>query len=194
MDSLDALIAARIAKSLLSATGDLIYASGASTAARLGIGSAGQILEVVGGIPSWVTPPGTELNYSQIVSTVNVASTTEATGTTIISPGAITFDGAPVLVEFFSPIVKLPAVAASFVVVSLFEGATQIGELADMENAAAAVAGYSMTGRLRFTPTAGAHTYTVTAFATSTTGTPSVGAGPGGTGLLVPAFVRFTKV
>jgi hypothetical protein len=45
-----------IQNSLLTTTGDTIYASGASTPARLGIGSTGQVLTVAGGVPSWATP------------------------------------------------------------------------------------------------------------------------------------------
>jgi len=40
----------------MTTTGDMIYASAANTAARLGIGSTGQVLTVAGGIPSWSTP------------------------------------------------------------------------------------------------------------------------------------------
>lgn len=49
-----ALTSGVINNSLLSATGDIIYASSANTPARLGIGTAGQTLVVsAGGIPSW---------------------------------------------------------------------------------------------------------------------------------------------
>lgn len=45
-----------IQNALLTTTGDTIYASGASTPARLGIGTTGQVLTVsAGGIPSWAT-------------------------------------------------------------------------------------------------------------------------------------------
>jgi len=40
----------------MTTTGDMIYASAANTAARLGVGSTGQVLTVAGGIPSWSTP------------------------------------------------------------------------------------------------------------------------------------------
>ena len=40
----------------MTTTGDIIYEASASTAARLGIGSTGQVLTVAGGIPSWATP------------------------------------------------------------------------------------------------------------------------------------------
>ena len=40
----------------LTTTGDIIYSSSGSTAARLGIGSSAQVLTVASGIPSWATP------------------------------------------------------------------------------------------------------------------------------------------
>jgi hypothetical protein len=40
----------------LTTTGDIIYEASASTAARLPVGSTGQVLTVAGGIPSWATP------------------------------------------------------------------------------------------------------------------------------------------
>ena len=47
---------AKIAKTLTTTTGDIIYASGANTPARLGIGSSAQVLTVASGVPSWATP------------------------------------------------------------------------------------------------------------------------------------------
>ena len=40
----------------MTTTGDIIYEASATTAARLGIGSTGQILTVVGGLPAWAAP------------------------------------------------------------------------------------------------------------------------------------------
>ena len=42
-------------KATLTTTGDIYYASAASTPARLGIGSSGQVLTVSSGIPAWTT-------------------------------------------------------------------------------------------------------------------------------------------
>jgi hypothetical protein len=142
---------------------------------------------------SWAFPPGHEFGYDQITAAVNIASTTEATGTAIISCAAHTFDGAPVIFSFFSPQVAT-GTAISSVVISLFEGASQIGEICNIRNPAAQQDFWPVYSELRFTPTAAAHTYTVTAFSTNLTGTPSVGAGAGGTGVNVAAFCRFTKV
>jgi hypothetical protein len=44
------------ALSPMTTTGDITYEASANTAARLGIGSTGQVLTVAGGIPSWATP------------------------------------------------------------------------------------------------------------------------------------------
>jgi len=48
-------IDAKIAKTLTTTTGDIIYASSANTPARLGIGSSAQVLSVSGGVPAWST-------------------------------------------------------------------------------------------------------------------------------------------
>ena len=56
-----------IQNALLTTTGDTIYASGASTPARLGIGSTGQVLTVAGGVPSWATPATATSKVVQII-------------------------------------------------------------------------------------------------------------------------------
>lgn len=70
----------------LTTTGDMIYSSSGSTAARLPIGTTGQVLEVAGGIPAWTTVSGiSPLNYAQAFfssgSTWSTTSTTFADGT-----------------------------------------------------------------------------------------------------------------
>jgi hypothetical protein len=45
-----------IQNALLTTTGDTIYASAASTPARIAIGTTGQVLTVSGGLPVWATP------------------------------------------------------------------------------------------------------------------------------------------
>ena len=46
-------VSAKIDKSVLKAKGDIIYASEASTPAKLAIGANGKVLKVVNGIPAW---------------------------------------------------------------------------------------------------------------------------------------------
>lgn len=155
-------------------------------------GTAGQVLQGTG--PSYALPPGYEIGYDQITAPVSVTSTTEATGTTVITCGAHTFDGAAVMVEFYSPGIAISGTSGANMTVSLFESSTQIGELFFQEqNGVANTMNTPVTALLRFTPTAGSHTYTVTAIR-STTITMTVNAGAGGTATLVPAFIRFLKV
>lgn len=135
---------------------------------------------------AWAYPPGFEINYTQITASVNVVGTAEATPTVIISPGAITFDGTPVMVEFSAYSIVPPT--GGFIVVSLYESTTVINRLL-------IAAGVNYAGKfgMRFTPTAASHTYTISSYAQSTTGTPNVSAGAGGAGAASPAWVRFTK-
>jgi hypothetical protein len=69
---------AKTAKSTLTTTGDIYYASSANTPARLGIGSTGNVLTVASGIPSWAAPAGgssTLVLVKAPTSFSNVAST-----------------------------------------------------------------------------------------------------------------------
>ena len=83
---------AKIAKTLTSTTGDIIYASAANTPARLGIGSSAQILTVASGIPSWATAAagGTVIKvvYGSTTTSTNISSTsfTDTTLTASITP------------------------------------------------------------------------------------------------------------
>jgi hypothetical protein len=71
---------AKTAKSTLTTTGDIYYASSANTPARLGIGSTDQVLKVSGGVPAWATPavPGAVL-----LETVNLTSGNSQTSATL---------------------------------------------------------------------------------------------------------------
>jgi hypothetical protein len=143
---------------------------------------------------AWGYPPGFEIGYDQITAPVTIASSTEATGTAIITCAAHTFDGSPVIGHFFTPELITGTVAAVLIIISLFESATQIGRLLVVDTPGATQSAAPCAGFIRFTPTAASHTYTVTAIASSLTGSPSVGAEGSGTGTKVPAFMRFTKV
>jgi hypothetical protein len=70
--TLKAQIDAQIPDSLLTTTGDTIYASGASTPARLGIGTTGQVLTVAGGLPTWATASA---GGQTLISTTSLSGT-----------------------------------------------------------------------------------------------------------------------
>jgi len=75
-----------IAKTLTTTTGDIIYASGANTPARLGIGSTDQVLKVSGGVPVWGTSSATA--FVGCSSYIN--SQTIANGATVYAIGYTT--------------------------------------------------------------------------------------------------------
>ena len=139
----------------------------------------------------WAYPPGFEIGYDQITASVTVSSTTESAGTSIIAAAAHTFDGGAVLAQFFAPFVSTANAAGATVTVLLFESTTEIGRLGQVQTTSANM-NTPFSGFLRFTPSAAAHTYTVTAIQSGGNGT--IGAQGGGTSLFVPAFIRFTKV
>lgn len=127
--------------------------------------------------------PGYEFGYDQITAPVTVSAVTVA-GTTVISCAAHTFDGGPVIATFFAPMLG----SGDVILIRLFEGATNLGRLYET-HIGDNIGG--VTGILRFTPTAGSHTYTVTAQRSAANGTVYAGVPVGDD--LVPAFIRFTK-
>lgn len=56
MAAIQTALSGRWLKSLFTTTGDIAYASAASTPTRLGIGSTGNVLTVAGGVPTWAAP------------------------------------------------------------------------------------------------------------------------------------------
>jgi hypothetical protein len=133
--------------------------------------------------------PGTEIGYDQITSSVTVTSSASSSLTTVITAAAHTFDGQPVICEFFSFSVQSPSVSAGTTNILLSEGGSTIAQLGQVLTPAAAVMRSTILGRYRFTPSAGSHTYTIGAYASSTTGSPTVFAFS-----TAPAYLRFTKV
>jgi hypothetical protein len=70
---------AKIAKTLTTTTGDIIYASGANTPARLGVGSTGNVLTVSGGVPAWAAPAGGGKVLQVVQATTSTAVATSTT-------------------------------------------------------------------------------------------------------------------
>lgn len=139
-------------------------------------------------------PTGYEFGYDQVAAGATISSSTESSGTTVISCSAHTFDGGPVMAEFYCPFVHPAIASGALIIVSLFEGSTQLGRFGVVENdgsVGAGGVGAPLSGRFRFTPSVGPHTYTVTAFQSGGSG--NLNCGTGGTGNYMPMYVRFTK-
>lgn len=84
-----------ISSGLVTTTGDMIYASGANTPARLAIGSTGNVLTVSGGVPAWAAPASSQSNFSL----VNAGGTALTGAQTITVSGISGADKILILVE-----------------------------------------------------------------------------------------------
>lgn len=99
-------IDAQIPDSLLTTTGDVIYASGASTPARLGIGSTGNVLTVSGGVPTWAAPAS---------GGITLISTTTLTGASVvISSIPATYKNLRLIIRNFLPSATNATINCSF--------------------------------------------------------------------------------
>lgn len=79
----------------MTTTGDIEYESGTNTAARLPIGSSGQVLTVSGGLPSWQTSTAATIsgqtNHGVVIASATSAMTSTTAGTAgqvLVSNGA----------------------------------------------------------------------------------------------------------
>lgn len=70
----------------LTTTGDIIYSSSGSTAARRGIGSTGQVLTVSGGVPVWASSTIGNVYHDELGSVGSTASSTYAVPSTLSVP------------------------------------------------------------------------------------------------------------
>ncbi|CAB4145486.1 hypothetical protein UFOVP480_14 [uncultured Caudovirales phage] len=87
----------------LTTTGDTIYSSSGTTPARLGIGSASQVLTVSGGIPAWATPTSGSLTLLSTTTLSTITTTISSISTAYKSLKLIIVDVKPVASgqEFF---------------------------------------------------------------------------------------------
>lgn len=136
--------------------------------------------------------PGDELDYAEVTSTVNVTSTNEASPTNVVSGTSKAYDGGPVWVHFSATDGNTDAVAGRYLIVNLWDGSTDLGRIALVQNNGAGVAEVTpINGYRRLTPSAGTHQFHVKAWCSAGAG--NVQAGAGGAGTRMPAFLRITK-
>jgi hypothetical protein len=142
------------------------------------------------------SPPATspEIAYDQITASVNVSSTNSAAPTVIIPGTAHTYDGTPCWFELFAPSTLLPNSSGAYMVLGVGEAGAFIGSslwaVCEQSSVAARQGAYI---RVRFTPSAGSHTYQMVAIVSSTLGTPQVVCGVGGSTNSYPAYLRIVK-
>ena len=123
-----------IQPTLLSTTGDIMYASSASNPARLAIGSSAQVLTVASGIPSWATPAGGG-KVLQVVhastSTVTTSNSQTMADTSLTATITPTLNTSKVLVMVSQNGVTKDSTANQRILMQLMRGATIISQITD---------------------------------------------------------------
>jgi len=176
-----------------SATNGSDFANAPTDYRRLFMGEDGQLhaKDDGGTVTDLGGTAGKELDYVEVTSPVTISGANQGAATTLVTGNSVTYDGAPVMIEWYCPSLGCDASNGAGIVVDLYEDATILGRIAVLISSASQDA--SQVGRRRRTPAAGAHTFTVKAWETADGGSAAY-AGAGGTGAQVPMFLRVTKV
>lgn len=185
---------------IFDAAGDLVQGTGSNTAAKLSAGASGKVLQAAGATTAvaWKYPPGYEFDYVEKTSNTNITATTEASANTVLTANSVTYDGSTIIeIEWFSPNIQTPSVSAGSILICLFDAvgggaAAVIGTLANYVGKAAVEIYGPGIGKVRITPTAAAHVYSIRAYVTANTGI--VSGGSPGAGTFYPTFLRQRKV
>jgi hypothetical protein len=143
---------------------------------------------VTWGIP--ITDAINPVAHVEITAHVAVSATTAAAGQKFLDAGPFTYDGGPILVEFYSSNVQ--CAANSQILVNLWDGNTDLGYFAQVIAGGAMLFGVPVLARRRLVPSAGAHTFNLRAWVTSAAGQISAGAGTA-PGQNAPAYLRITR-
>lgn len=138
---------------------------------------------------------GAELDFKAVTADVTgITATSEATATAVIAGDSVNFDGSRVKLEFFAPeIANVAGSGTNRLVLVFLRDATVVGQAVILETGSTFMNGGAANAVCFDTPAAGAHTYSVKAFSVATSPNYTVKAGAGGSGNLVPAYLRVTK-
>jgi hypothetical protein len=174
------------------------FATAAQRTSQLTAPVAGQIsaLDTAGGQleywtgTAWAAVTG-EISYNQITASVTINTAVAAGANLLIADTARTYDGSPILIEFFAPVVNTPSIANGNIYFNLYDGATDLGWFGTL-GATAPIIQAAVNIRRRLVPVAGSHTYRVGAYSTTGTGGVVV-AGAGGPSAFPPAFLRIIR-
>jgi hypothetical protein len=157
----------------------------ATTAAAHANGAAVTHVLTKGGLDQYLVDR--ELAYAEFTANVAAPLVAEASAATVVSAPALSLDGSPILISFFTYLVAPAAATNSAVNLFLFDGATSLGSIGRFVNPASGFFNIPAAGSRRLTPTAASHTYSIRTNAESNAGT--VGATAA-----APGFIRITRV
>lgn len=129
-----------------------------------------------------------ELGYTQFTSPVSVTATTEGTANTLVTAGAIAFDGSTAaMIHFYIP-EWAHSVTRDTMTVYLYQDGSSIGIIWQGRSTTANDPMAGIDAWRRLTPSSGSRTYSIRAAVQS--GTVTVNVGSGGSGNFLPGFIR----
>lgn len=127
--------------------------------------------------------PGEELAYNQITANVSLTNASAAQSNLVIEGTTRTYDGSPILVEVFCPVLS----NSTQCYLNLFDASTDLGYFTATGNTFVPA-----SASRRITPTPGTHNYRIGGW--SVGGTGIVTAGTGVINNWAPAYLRVTRV
>lgn len=140
-----------------------------------------------------VIPGMTELSYGTLTANLAITTTVPTAPHEVIPGTTRVYDGSPVWLEFFSPTVVTPAVANGSILIAVWDGATDVGYIAQIQaNSTTFLPVYL---RRKFTPSAGTHNYRIMAHL-GVAGTGAMiggGTGAGTAGSFAVGYGRITR-
>lgn len=134
---------------------------------------------------------GTEWDYAQYTANVSVTATSEGSATSVVGGNSVYYDGTKLRLEFSSSGYKLTNGTEASMSLVFLRDTTVLGQMiCDLDHNNDD--GSPLHCVTYDTPPAGTHTYAVKAFL-SASGTTLIKAGTGGSGNLLPGYLRVTK-
>ncbi len=168
------------------AAGDLVQGTGANTAAKLSLGASGTVVRSTGATNAYAYPPGYEVAYAEITSGVSVTATSEGAAHTVVATSSATYENVPYLIQCYSP--RAETSTNGVFVFDIYVDSTILGRMGIIALPAGSAPYF---GQIRYTPSAGSHTFTWKVWRGTNDGT--LNAGAGGTGTQVAAYIRVVK-
>ena len=139
-------------------------------------------------------PPGHQVDYVEFTSTVSVTATVEASGTTVVTGTSQSYAAGDYWVEFFSHQVTPNPTASAYLILSLWDGATELGNITIIQNSTGATTtpiGGPVTAKRKVTLTAATHQFIIKGHTSG--GQPgTVYAGAGGVATRLPGYILVT--
>src|SRR5207249_579226 len=75
-----------------------------------------------------------DIAYVEFTSNVTIASTSEASPTSIVTSGAIVYTATPIIIEFYSPEILTSSTLGSTLNINLWDGGANLGRCATIDN------------------------------------------------------------